>query len=168
MRPLIALLLLTSAVSFGLGIILPIIRFEKLYFFNETPSLLSLFTGLWQEGSIFVALAILVFSIIFPLTKLSIVFISAIAPSSNLAHSPITRFAGILSKWSMMDVLLVALVIFAAKSSGLASAFAQPGIWFYGASAITGAVAAGLLKKDAGTALKTPAPTQDGRRAPGL
>ena len=47
----------------------------------------------------------------------------------------------------MMDVLLVALVIFAAKTSGLANAFAQPGLWFYATSAIAGAIAAGLLKR---------------------
>ena len=47
----------------------------------------------------------------------------------------------------MMDVLLVALVIFAAKTSGLANAFAQSGMWFYAGSAISGAIAAALLKR---------------------
>ena len=42
----------------------------------------------------------------------------------------------------MMDVMLVALVIVAAKTSGMASAFTQPGLWFYAASAIM----AGLLQ----------------------
>ena len=36
-----------------------------------------------------------------------------------------------LSNWSMLDVVLVALVIFAAKTSGLATAFTQPGLWFF-------------------------------------
>ncbi len=147
MRVLIAFLLLAAAVCFGLGIALPIVHFQKLYFFTDTPSLISLFIGLWQEGSYVIALAILLFSILFPLTKLSIVFISAIAPDAELAHSPVTQWAGVLSKWSMMDVLLVALVIFAAKSSGFADAVAQPGLWFYAASAICGATAAGLLKR---------------------
>lgn len=48
-----------------------------------------------------------------------------------------------LSKWSMMDVLLVAIVIFAAKTSGLAEAFTQPGLWFYAASSML----AGLLHR---------------------
>ena len=33
-------------------------------------------------------------------------------------------------------IVLVALVIVAAKTSGMASAFTQPGLWFYAASAI--------------------------------
>ena len=147
MRVLIAFLLLASSFCFALGITLPIVHFQKLYFFKDTPSLLSLFTGLWAEKSYLIAIAILLFSIVFPITKLSIVFLTAIAPSARLAHSPLKKWAGVLSKWSMMDVLLVALVIFAAKSSGLATAAAQPGIWFYAASAISGATAAALLKR---------------------
>jgi paraquat-inducible protein A len=46
------------------------------------------------------------------------------------------RLLPVLGKWSMMDVMLVAIVIVAAKTSGMASAFTQPGLWFYAASAI--------------------------------
>ncbi len=149
MRHTVPLLLLLAAVCFGLGISLPIVRFQKLYFFNDTPSLINLFSGLWVEGNWIIAFAVMIFSVLFPVLKLAIVFITAFAPETNFAKSPITQWAGVLSKWSMMDVLLVALVIFAAKSSGLADAFAQPGLWFYATSAISGAVAAGLLKRNA-------------------
>lgn len=147
MRILIAALLFTAAFCFALGISLPIIHFQKLYFFDETPSLLELVSGLWRDGSWLIALAVLLFSILFPFFKLIIVFSSAIAPKGKFARSPMTRWAGTLSKWSMMDVLLVALVIFAAKTSGFADAFAQPGLWFYAISALSGAIAAGLLKR---------------------
>ena len=76
---------------------------------------------------------------------------AAIAPKAELAHSPLIRWAGVLSKWSMMDVLLVALVITAAKTSGLAEAIVQPGLWFYAISALCGAIAAGLLKSRPGS-----------------
>lgn len=32
--------------------------------------------------------------------------------------------------------MLVAIVIFAAKTSGMAEAFTQPGLWFYAGSAV--------------------------------
>ena len=146
MRVFVALLLLAASMSFALGITLPILHMQKLYFFEETPSIISLLMALWEEGERLIALAVLAFSVIFPLLKLMIVFIAAIAPQARLAHSPIIRWAGVLSKWSMMDVLLVALVITAAKTSGLADAIVQPGLWFYAASAIAGAVAAALLR----------------------
>jgi paraquat-inducible protein A len=48
----------------------------------------------------------------------------------------------------MMDVLLVAIVVFAAKTSGLANAFSQPGLWFFALSAITVTLASiGLGRK---------------------
>lgn len=150
---LVALLLLFAAIAFGMGISLPIVRFEKLYFFEETPSLIELVSGLWNQGSIALALAVFAFSILFPVAKLSITFLAAFAP--HMGETRFHKWAPALAKWSMMDVLLVALFIFAAKSSGLAQAFTQAGLWFYTASAIAGAVAASLIKP------------QDGRQLPG-
>ena len=143
----IALLLLISAFSLGLGLTLPLMQVEKLYFFTETPSLLQVIGTTAKSGDWLITFAIALFSIVFPLTKLSVVFIAAMARDAATHTSPLLRWAGALSKWSMMDVLLVALVIFAAKTSGLASAVSQMGIWFYALSAVTGAVAAALLKR---------------------
>ncbi|MEO0329087.1 MAG: paraquat-inducible protein A, partial [Pseudomonadota bacterium] len=55
--------------------------------------------------------------------------------------------ASALAKWSMLDVLLVALAIFAAKTSGLANAITQPGLWFFALSAITVALATAGIKR---------------------
>ena len=71
-----------------------------------------------------------------------IVFNAAIDQDSR----PFPRWLSYLAKWSMMDVLLVALVIFGAKTSGIATAIAQPGIWFYAAAAILSVVGAELLR----------------------
>jgi len=146
MRIVMAVLLLVSAITFGLGISLPIVHFQKFFLFSETPSIVSMIQLLWAEDSRAIALAIMLFSVLFPLLKLLIAFLTAVAPRARLAHSPVTRWAGVLSRWSMMDVMLVALVIVAAKGSGMADAVVQPGLWFYGTSAITGAIAAGLLR----------------------
>ena len=143
----IALLLLVASFCLALGLVLPIIHIQKLYFFNQTPSLIELVWGLWNDGAWAIAIAVALFSIIFPFAKLTITFLTALAPATVARHSPLARWSSVLSKWSMMDVLLLALVIFAAKSSGLANATAQPGIWFYATSAISGFAAARLIKK---------------------
>ncbi|MEO1747487.1 MAG: paraquat-inducible protein A, partial [Pseudomonadota bacterium] len=57
----------------------------------------------------------------------------------------IGNWLAVFSKWSMLDVILVALAIFAAKTSGLAAAISQPGIWFFAASTIASSIAAGLV-----------------------
>ena len=127
-------LLMTAAISFGLGIVLPLVRFEKLYFFTDTPSLLGIVGGLWKDGSLALALIVAIFSILFPLIKMAMAFRVAVNGGA------LPKWANLLSKWSMMDVLLVALVVFAAKTSGLATAISQPGIWFYALSVVALAV----------------------------
>lgn len=53
-----------------------------------------------------------------------------------------------VSKWSMLDVMLVALVLFAAKTSGLAAAAILPGLWFYATATLTTALAAALCTRN--------------------
>ncbi|WP_105383394.1 paraquat-inducible protein A [Neorhizobium alkalisoli] len=140
------LLLLVLAASFlALGLFLPIIRFDKLYFFSEAPSLIDLVTALFREGDIALFLVVGLFSIVFPIVKLIglAVQLSGRAGEAGLFRRAMPH----LSKWSMMDVMLVAIVVFAAKSSGVATAVSQPGLWFYAASAVI----AGLLPSMAGT-----------------
>jgi len=138
----ISVSLISAAIAFGLGLTLPLVQFEKFYFFSETPSLIQLVTGLWIEGNNAIATLVVVFSILFPLLKMVIVFNTAVDQRAR----EFPRWISYLAKWSMMDVLLVALVIFGAKTSGVATAIAQPGIWFYAAAAILSVIAAELLK----------------------
>jgi len=140
MRAITPALLLLSAIAFGLGISLPLVQFQKLYFFKETPSLLGVVQGLWSTGDVGLAIVVALFSLVFPVVKLFTVYEAAFGAGRFPA------WAGALSKWSMMDVLLVAILVFAAKTSGLATAISQPGIWFYALSTVAAAVAASTLR----------------------
>jgi len=141
MKTLRPILLLIASVSFGLGISLPLMRFEKLYFFTETPSLLNIVENLWSDGEWLLTITVFAFSILFPLLKLFTAFQSA------LTNRPARGWTAALAKWSMVDVMLVAIVVFAAKTSGFANAFTQPGVWFFALSAISVAVSSVGLRK---------------------
>ncbi len=136
-RPLI---LLIASISFGLGISLPLMQFEKLYFFTETPSLITIISGLWTDGEILLAIVVLAFSILFPILKLFTAFQTVFLKEEAMG------WTAALAKWSMMDVLLVAIAVFAAKTSGLANAVSQPGLWFFAISAIAVAVSVAKIK----------------------
>ena len=138
---LLSLSLVCSGIAFGLGIALPLVHFEKFYFFSESPSLIELIFGLWAEGDIGISVLVAVFSIISPFMKMLIVFHAA----TNRSTRSFPRWLSYLSKWSMMDVLLVALIIFGAKTSGIATAVSQPGIWFYASAAVLSVIAAELV-----------------------
>ena len=142
MRSILALILLGASFSFALGLTLPLMRFEKLYLFEETASLLQIIASLWRDEEELLAVVVGLFSVVLPAVKLVFVHIAAVGG--------VSRSLGLLSavgKWSMMDVMLVALVVFAAKTSGLAAAVTQPGLWFYGAATIATAVVANMLRR---------------------
>ena len=141
-------LLFAGPFFLALGLTLPLVRFEKLYFFEETPSLFGIVLTLWADGSILLALLVALFSAVFPIAKILVVLYEAAARGNGDAprQGLLSGFIPLLSKWSMMDVLLVALVIVAAKTSVVADAFTQPGLWFYAASALAVTVTHWMLQ----------------------
>lgn len=146
-----AIALVTAPVFLTLGLTLPLVRFETLYFFSETPSLLAIVASLWQGGDEALAVLVALLSIVCPTVKLLGLTAEALAPVSSAGERDLLRrLVPILSRWSMMDVLLVALVIVAAKTSGLAEAFTQPGLWFYAGSAILAGGLQAILKQPRG------------------
>ncbi len=119
----------------ALGLVLPLVRFEKLWFFEETPSLLEIVASLWNGGDMVLAAVVVLVSIVLPVLKM----IGITAESMTAGGTGSLFYRNVvphLSKWSMMDVLLVAIVIAAAKTTGIANAFTQPGLWCYAASAM--------------------------------
>lgn len=131
-----ALLLVGASISFALGITLPLMRFESFYVFSTDASLIEVIQALWSDGDAALAILVALVSIVFPLTKILLVAVEEIAGNQLTQSNALARLVPVLSKWSMMDVLLVAIVIFATKTSGLAQAFTQPGLWFYAGSSL--------------------------------
>lgn len=139
----VPVILFAATFCFGLGLVLPVAVFETLLVFTERPSLIEVVAGLWEEGDTAIAFLVALFSLVFPAAKLLVLHIAAYAP--DRLHW--VERVGVLSKWSMADVLVVALAIFAAKTSGLADAAAQAGIWFYAAATLLSAAAAVILTR---------------------
>jgi paraquat-inducible protein A len=137
-------ILAVCAVLLVLGISLPIMRFEQLYFFSNEPSLLQLIGELWSDGSVVLAIAVGAFSLVFPAAKLIVLAAEVVARDGRSGF--LQRAMPHLSRWSMMDVMLVAIVIFAAKTSGLAAAVTLPGFWCYAASAVIAAIFPSVVK----------------------
>ncbi len=131
-----ALLLVGASISFALGTTLPLMRFESFYVFSTDASLIEVIQALWSDGDGALAILVALVSIVFPLTKILLVAAEEIAGNQLTQSNVLARLVPVLSKWSMMDVLLVAIVIFATKTSGLAQAFTQPGLWFYAGSSL--------------------------------
>ncbi len=143
MRLLLSILLPAATVCFVLGLVLPLMQIERLYLLKSRPSLIEIVSGLWVEGDWPLAIVVALFSILFPALKLLALHVAVIG---GYARAPFGLMTA-LGKWSLMDVTLVALVIFAAKSSGLATAASLPGLWLYGAATLITAAAAAMARR---------------------
>lgn len=144
MRLAFPIILFCATFSLALGVALPLISVERLFVFSDEPSLVTLIAGLWTEGDWLLAGAVALFSVVFPCIKLCLLHIAAYAGDDKRFSVP--NWVKGMANWSMLDVVLVALVIFAAKTSGLATASTMPGLWFFALSAVLTAAASQLAR----------------------
>lgn len=134
------MLVVAAGIAFYFGITEPLMVFERFFFFEKQASLIDIVWQLWIDQSWPLAIIIGFFSIIFPAMKLTYLLIASLMPRVFVNMRGLLVLST-LSKWSMMDVLVVALVIVATKTSGLAKASAQPGLWYFTACMVLMAVA---------------------------
>jgi paraquat-inducible protein A len=135
-----AILLVAAPAFLALGVSLPLMRFESFYFLKRDASLFDIVVALWMGGDSLLAVVVGLVSVLLPIAKLLLVTAENLSPKVDFTAGGIGRVLPHLSRWSMMDVLLVAIVIFATKTSGFAEAFIQPGLWFYAGSSLAVAV----------------------------
>ncbi len=79
----------------------------KMYFFYQSKTVLELIETLFINGSFVVGLAILVFSIVFPFTKLGLFYYYLLTPKMN-HKKKLLRIASYVGKYSMADVFVAA------------------------------------------------------------
>ena len=102
-------------ILFWPAILLPILEVEQLGFKSQS-SILSGIIELFRHGSHFVAIVVLLFSIIFPLTKIVLLFELSLLELFEKKQKAFTlRLMETLGKWSMMDVMLLAFLVMLVK-----------------------------------------------------
>lgn len=102
-------LLVAAPFFLALGLVLPLVRFETLYFFDDTPSLIEIIVSLWQGGDGLLAAIVALVSILLPLLKMIGITAEAMgmaaeapAAGSGVGSLFYRRVVPHLSKWSMM------------------------------------------------------------------
>jgi|GEM_PF-371056 len=132
------------------GLTTPIMRVSQLFIFTDRVSIIGVIGSLFGSGNWLLAVVVLVFSIVFPTVK---ILAAGYAWAGWPAHSDrIGKTLGFLDwvgRWSMLDVLVAALIVFSVKASAVGDAMAEPGLYAFAAAVISAAVAVALLKKAA-------------------
>jgi paraquat-inducible protein A len=149
-RFLLSLAILSASVCLALGISLPIIRLTKYVFWATEHSLLSTVSSLLGDGQTFLGITVLVFSIILPVLKLLYLLLVSTLPAAEIQRQRRQlRALEWLGKWSMHDVLVLALTIFFIKSQGVYDAASLSGVYFFTAAVLLMILSYTWLRMDA-------------------
>jgi paraquat-inducible protein A len=134
---LLALFILTAAIAFALGIILPSIRFTTVYVWTNQHSIATIIWALYTSREYFLCAVIAVFSVVFPFLKLLYLLTLCLTPhvASEFRQRSISAMEW-LGRYSMTDVMVLALIIFYMNSSGYTEAQVLPGVYCFAASAL--------------------------------
>lgn len=146
---LLGVLIVAASVCLVLGLTLPIVRLTRFYVWTDVHSMISIVIALYNAHEMFLAGVICLFSVVFPFTKL--IYLLALYSARQLNSHSQTRFLrriAWLGKWSMLDVLVLALVIFYAKSTNLADAMSMPGIYMFAAAVVLTMAAYSLVEHE--------------------
>ena len=133
----LSFLIILATVFFALGIILPVIRFTTVYVWTNEHSIATIIWALYKNEEFFLCAVLFIFSIFFPFLKLFYLLTLVTSPDLD----PAFRARSIstmewLGRYSMTDVMVLALMIFYVNSSGYTEATVLPGVYFFAASAL--------------------------------
>jgi paraquat-inducible protein A len=130
-------LIILATVFFALGVMLPAIRFTTVLVWTNQHSVATIIWALWQNEEFFLCFVIFVFSIFFPFMKLFYLLTLVTSPDmpAEFRNKSISAMEW-LGRYSMTDVMVLALMIFYINASGYTEATVLPGIYFFAASAI--------------------------------
>lgn len=134
---IINLLLLCSLAALVVGVIAPLLTLQKLYFIENTISLISTIETLYNENDWLLFIVITIFSLCIPVIKIiSLLMITNIdfEPGSFLDKT--LSVIETLGKWSMLDVFVVALLLVSVKLGALAKVEVHYGLYIFAFSVI--------------------------------
>jgi len=131
-RFFLAFVLSVAALLIGSGIVLPALSITHLYFFSTDYSLFDGIVRLYDNGDVWLAAVVFVFTILFPTVKVLLGYAAIVFadPMPSLMRRTL-RAVRTLSKWSMLDVFAAALIIVAIDGRVFSFANIQGGALFF-------------------------------------
>lgn len=127
----VPILLGVATFALGLGYALPLMSVETLVFWEDHYTLPGSVVKLWQGEKIGLALLIGLFSIAFPVVKLLVMAWVWWWPMGDVRRVSVIHWLGVLGKWSMLDVFVVAMIVVLVQSKGMLDASPKAGLYAF-------------------------------------
>ena len=133
----INLLLLVALACLVVGVSAPLLTLEKMYFFENTVSLLSTIKGLYLQQEWFLFYVIAIFSLCIPAIKIaSLILITNMQFEQGSFLDKTLQLIETFGKWSMLDVFVVALLLVSVKLGVLAKVDVHYGLYVFASSVL--------------------------------
>jgi paraquat-inducible protein A len=113
------------------ALLVPFLEMKEAFHASLTYELPAAVRLMWREGLPVVAVLILVFSIIFPLTKLVGLTAALLLPFTPRRRATLVRWLAILGRWSLLDVFVVMLLMVLASGQWAISTEVRPGVQLF-------------------------------------
>jgi len=138
-------LLLLSSLLLPLGLVLPALQTTQFAFWSGEHSILGFGWALFAGEEYALAAIVWIFSLAFPITKL--VWMWRLTGRDATSSTAALQRLEFLGKWSMADVLVVALIVFSARGSAVFAAEPAIGLYAFTASILLAMLASGRIKR---------------------
>lgn len=140
---LLAVLLSTGLLIIGLS--LPLLHTQQMVFWKSAYSVWAGVIELWRQGEQFLAAVIFFFSIIFPIVKLVVLTGVWFGKLPDEKRARLLHWLGLLGKWSMLDIFIVAILIVLVKLRPVIHVEPRPGVYVFAAAILCSMLTAMLI-----------------------
>ncbi|MEO8557539.1 MAG: paraquat-inducible protein A [Rhodospirillales bacterium] len=138
--------ILASLAALTIGLVLPAISIVQVHLFETRYSILGGLQALRDSREWLVFAIILLFSVIFPYVKLLLLGLLWLLPRGPRDGRSLFLLDA-LGKWSMLDVLVVALAVVSLQSSFFVDSRLQIGIYYFAVAALASMLLAALTRR---------------------
>ena len=134
-------LLLISAPLLAAGLLMPAVSITRFALFGETYSILDGVLAFWSEGRYVLFVLVFAVSVVLPVAKTAVAIWAWRRPAAGRALGAALGLFAALSKWSMLDVLIVAVLVLALEGSLFTTADIHAGLALFAAAVLMSSLA---------------------------
>ena len=135
-RVLVPIMIVGSSALLARGLSLPLL-YTKQMFWNSSYSVWAGVVELWKQNELTLSTVLFFFSIVFPITKLIGLTLIWFIRLREEQRDRLLYWLGILGKWSMLDVFVVAILIVLVKLGPLARVEPRVGVYVFAAAIVS-------------------------------
>jgi len=147
----VPVMILLSVGLLLMGLSRPLMKVEKMVFWKNEYSVLQGVKSLWEQNQYALATILFFFSIVFPMVKLASLALIWYVPLREQKRQSALHWLGLLGKWSMLDVFVVAILIVLVKLGPLAKIEPQRGLYWFAAAILVSMITSMYVERLART-----------------